>query len=456
MAHTTLVPGTSVKKGIGSRDLAAFGGLAVIVLAVFLTQGSVYSLRVMAEAGCYAILALGLTIQWGYAGLFNVGVMGFIAAGAASSMLISFPSNPAFWNSQGPFLLGIFILKLILCGAAVAVANKAEVIGVGKRLKTLGVAVVLILSFIILSSHMAVMATVIESKSGWIGGFGLPVIFGWIGAGIVAALIAWGVGKICLGLRADYLAIATLGIAQIIKTFLKNADWLTRGTLTVSPLPWPVPTPANGDFIFARSLYLCVVVVVMALFYIALQRAYYSPWGRMMRAIRDNEDAAEAMGKDVTRRRLQIFILGCVPMGVGGAMLIHFAQIYDPSAFLDLNHTFLIWVMVILGGAGNNRGAIFGAVFVYIVWTISEPVALWLFHTGAHYGHAWFNWQPPADLDSRALQMRVVVLVLTIKLLHIFAPRVILPEPQARHLWLGRFQEKWKPVFRPETRQTRA
>ena len=359
--------------------------------------------------------------------------MGFIAAGAATSMLVSFPVNPKFWASAGPELIGLFILKLVLCGAAIYVANKAEAIGVGRRLKGLIVAVVIAASFVIISSHMARMSHAIEGASGWMGGLGLPVLLGWAVAGAVAALIAWAVGKVCLGLRSDYLAIATLGIAQIIKTFLKNADWLTRGTLTVSPLPWPTPTVSGGDFLFARSMYLIVVAIVMALIYLLLQRAYYAPWGRMMRAIRDNENAAEAMGKDVTKRRLEIFVLGCVPMGIGGAMLIHFAQIYDPSAFLDLNHTFLVWVMVILGGAGNNRGAIFGAIFVYIIWTISQPVALWLFHLAAHYGHDWAGWNPPSDLDSRALQMRVFVVGLTITLVLRYAPRGILPEPQARH-----------------------
>ena len=417
----------------GRRDLLAFGALAIILLAVFASQGSVYSVRVVVEAACYAVLALGLTIQWGYAGLFNVGVMGFIAAGAATSMLVSFPVNPKFWASAGPELVGVFVLKLVLCGAAIYVANKAGAIGLGKRLKGLLVAVVIAASFVIISAHMTRMSHAIEGTSGWMGGLGLPVLAGWAVAGIVAAVIAWAVGKVCLGLRSDYLAIATLGIAQIIKTFLKNADWLTRGTLTVSPLPWPAPTASGGDFLFARSMYLIAVAIVMVLIYLLLQRAYYAPWGRMMRAIRDNEDAAEAMGKDVTRRRLEIFVLGCVPMGIGGAMLIHFAQIYDPSAFLDLNHTFLVWVMVILGGAGNNRGAIFGAIFVYIVWTISEPVALWLFHMAAHYGHEWVGWNPPSDLDSRALQMRVFVVGLTITLVLRYAPRGILPEPQARH-----------------------
>ena len=415
------------------HDIALFAALGVLILLVFLTQGAVYSLRVLVEAGCYAIIALGLTIQWGYAGLFNVGVMGFIAAGAATSMLVSYPVNEDFWNSGGPAAVGFFLVKLAIAAVLLWFANRSDRLGAGPKLRALLIAIAVAISYLMLSAHMAAMSQEIEDASGWIGGLGLPVILGWVVAGIVAGGIAWFVGKICLGLRADYLAIATLGIAQIIKHFLKNADWLTRGTLTVSPMPWPVPTPADGAFLFARSAYLSVVAIAIVLFYFLLQRAYHAPWGRMMRAIRDNEVAAEAMGKDVNRRRLEIFVLGCMLMGFGGAALIHFASVYDPSGFLDLNHTFLVWVMVILGGSGNNRGAIFGALFVYIVWVMSEPLALWLFNLAEAYGEPLFGWQAPADLDSRALQMRVFVIGLTITLVLRFAPQGLLPERQARH-----------------------
>lgn len=415
------------------RDVVLFAALGVLVLIVFVSQGTVYSLRMMVEAGCYAIIALGLTIQWGYAGLFNVGVMGFIAAGAASSMLISFPQNPEFWNSAGPALVGMFIVKLAACGTALWAANKSTRWGVGPKLRGLLIVVAIAVSYLVLSDHMDRMSREIEQASGWMGGLGLPVIVGWLVAGVVAGVIAWFVGKICLGLRSDYLAIATLGIAQIIKHFLKNADWLTRGTLTVSPLPWPVQTPADGEFIMARASYLAVVAIAIVIIYLLLQRAYHAPWGRMMRAIRDNETAAASMGKNVNRRRLEIFVLGCVLMGFGGAVLIHFASIYDPSGFIDLNHTFLVWVMVILGGSGNNRGAIFGAVFVYIVWVMSEPFALWLFNLIGTYGQAWTGWEPPSDLASRALQMRVFVIGLTITLVLRYAPQGVLPEQQARH-----------------------
>ncbi|WP_136659380.1 branched-chain amino acid ABC transporter permease [Nitratireductor sp. XY-223] len=415
------------------RDVVLFAALGLLILFIFVSQGPVYSLRMMVEAGCYAIIALGLTIQWGYAGLFNVGIMGFIAAGAATSMIVSFPQNADFWNSGGPGLVAMFIVKLAVSGAALWAIYRSERWGIGPKLRALLTAIAIAVAYLVLSEHMAEMSDEIEQASGWMGGLGMPVFVGWIVAGIVAGVIAWLVGKICLGLRADYLAIATLGIAQIIKHFLKNADWLTRGTLTVSPLPWPVQTPADGEFIMARASYLTVVAIAIVIIYLLLQRAYHSPWGRMMRAIRDNENAAASMGKDVNRRRLEIFVLGCILMGFGGAVLIHFASIYDPSGFLDLNHTFLIWVMVILGGSGNNRGAIFGAIFVYIVWVMSEPVALMLFNLIGTYGQAWLGWEPPSDLASRALQMRVFVIGLTITLVLRFAPQGVLPERQARH-----------------------
>jgi branched-chain amino acid transport system permease protein len=189
-----------------------------------------------------------------------------------------------------------------------------------------------------------------------------------------------------------------------------------------------VPTPAEVGFLWGRSLYLAVTAVILLLVYLLMERAYRAPWGRMMRAIRDNEAAAASMGKNVDGRRLEIFVLGAMLMGLGGAILVHFTSIFDPSGFVDLNHTFLIWVMVILGGAGNNRGAIFGAVFVYIVWTMSEPAALTVFSLARDWGQSLFGWVAPPDLDSRALQMRVFVIGLTITLVLRFAPHGVLPE----------------------------
>ncbi len=409
-----------------ARDFMLAGGLFVLILLILMLQGSAYTSRMLVEAACYAIIALGLTIQWGYAGLFNIGIMGFIAAGSFMFMFVSFPVNERFWNSAGPGMLVEPIVTLLIGVALIVAVRKLRMIP--GWLRTPLTVIIFATTYLLVTAGIDPAAKVIESEAGFIGGFGLPVFVGWAAAGIIAGLIAWFAGRICLGLRSDYLAIATLGIAQIIKTFLKNADWLTNGTLTVSPLPWPVPKPIDGNFTEARSIYLALTAAFVIIIYMLLERAYHAPWGRMMRAIRDNEEAASSMGKDVNKRRLEIFVLGCILMGLGGAMLITFTGLFDPSGFIDLNHTFLIWVMVILGGTGNNRGAILGAILVYIIWVMSEPLALSLFDLVRVYGLDWFGWQAPGDLDSRALQMRVFVIGLTITLVLRFAPEGMLPE----------------------------
>jgi branched-chain amino acid transport system permease protein len=414
------------------RDLALFALLAALFFVVFSTQGNAYALRVTVEALCYAMIAFGLSLQWGTAGLFNVGIMGFIAAGAFASLFITYPVNPAFWNSDGPGMLGAVGLKAAAALAVIYAISQSARLGVPKGLVTFLTVVAIAVSYLVVTSALDPATRVISSEAGFVGGLGLPVFVGWAFAGLVAGVIAWLVGKVCLGLRSDYLAIATLGIAQIVKTILRNEDWLTRGTLTVSPLPWPVPQAGEVGFIAARSGYLVVVAIMLVIVFILLQRAYHAPWGRMMRAIRDNDDAAASMGKDVNRRRLEIFVFGCVLMGIGGAALVHFNTIFDPNGFVDLNHTFLIWVMVILGGPGNNRGAVFGALLVYVIWTMSEPVTLWLFDHIRSVGLSAFGWQAPADLDSRALSMRVFVIGLTITLVLRFAPKGLIPERLSR------------------------
>lgn len=406
--------------------------LALIAL-VFVNLGAAFTLRMLAEISCFTIIALGLTIQWGYAGLFNAGIMGFIALAAFASMLVSYPVNEAFWQSaHAGELAGVFI-KLAVGIAFVWGINKLPWLTRRQGLRRLLVLIAIATTYLVFMQNLAPVASNIEKSAGFIGGFGLPVWLGWIVGGIVAGLLAWFVGHICLGLRSDYLAIATLGIAEIIKAILKNADWLTRGTLTVSPLPWPVPTPGEIGFIPSRALYLCIMIVLIAIIFWLLQRANNAPWGRMIRAIRDNELSSAAMGKNVNGRRLEVFIIGSVLMGVGGAALVSFNRIFDPAGFLPLHHTFLIWVMVILGGAGNNLGTLIGTVIVYIVWVMSEPATLVIFDAIKELGLQWFDWHAPNDFDSRALQMRVFLIGLTITLVLRFAPKGLLPEKIRKH-----------------------
>ncbi len=415
------------------REVPLAVGLAAAVFAIQLWLGSAYTLRMLVEASCYAIVALGLGIQWGYGGLFNAGVMGFVALGAFAGMLFSYPVNAQFWESDAPGGLARVGAYALIGALVVWGVSRLHRVGVPRGLRTGLAWAAAAVAYLVVTTALEPIAEWVESGPGFVGGFGLPPLLGWIAGGALAGLVAWFIGRICLGLRSDYLAIATLGIAEIIKAFLKNADWLTRGTLTVSPLPWPVPTPDQIGFVAARASYLSLTAVMIVAIYLVLERAYRAPWGRMMRAIRDNESSAASMGKDVNRRRLEIFVLGSVLIGIGGAAMVSFVRIFDPAGFLPLNHTFLVWVMVILGGSGNNRGAIVGALLVYIIWTLSEPATLGLFGVIRDVGAAWFDWQAPGDLDSRALQMRVFVIGLTITLVLRFAPRGLLPERIPKH-----------------------
>jgi len=416
-----------------TREITLFAGLLGLMAIIWTTFGSAYTLRMSIEAMCYAMLALGLTIQWGYAGLFNVGVMGFVAVGAFTTVILCFPINADFWNSDNPAALGGVLLRLAVGVVIVFAVSRIDRIGASRKFRNWMMWIAIAVVYLTVSSALDPVARNIEETSYFVGGLGLPVWIGWIAGGLMAGVVAWLIGHICLGLRSDYLAIATVGIAEIIKTLLKNADWLTKGTLTVSPLPWPVPTPNDVGFIAARAGYLSITAAMVVVIYLLVERAYKAPWGRMMRSIRDNEIAAESMGKDVNRRRLEIFILGNIFIGIGGAALVTSVRIFDPSGFIPLYHTFLVWVMVILGGSGNNRGAIFGAVFVYILWTMSEPVAIVLFDYIEIWGRQWFDWDPPRDLDSRALSMRVFVIGLAIVLVLRYAPKGLIPEEVIRH-----------------------
>ncbi|SEK79443.1 branched-chain amino acid ABC transporter permease [Halomonas daqiaonensis] len=414
------------------REVLLFAAVLLAVLAVYAAMGPAYSTRMLVEAACYAILALGLTIQWGYAGQFNAGVMGFVALGGFCAMFFSFPINPDFWESELPGELGLALLYMIAAVLVVFGATRLDRIGVPKKLRTLLAVILGLVLYLVVVNAFRGVTDQIESRAGFVGGLGLPVGVGWVVGGALAGGVGYFIGRVCLGLRSDYLAIATLGIAEIIKAFLKNSDWLTRGTATVSPLPWPVPGPAEVGFTLARALYLSVTAVMIAAIFFLLSRAYHAPWGRMIRAIRDNEISAAAMGKDINKRRLEIFVLGCILMGIGGAALASFNSMFDPQGYLPLNHTFLVLVMVILGGPGNNLGTIFGAVAVYIIWIMSAPMALYLMDLAMALG-AGLGWETPTNMDSRALQARVFVIGLLITLVLRYAPKGLLPEKVRHH-----------------------
>jgi branched-chain amino acid transport system permease protein len=420
------------------RTIVLFVGLFLLFAGIGWVLGAANITLLLVQSFAYALIALGLNIQWGYGGLFNFGIMGFLMLGGAAVTFVSYPMNAAFWQSEGPMMLGKALMAFGAGALLVFGASKSDRLGIKGGWKTALTLLAWIVAYIVYRSQIDPAAAYIESAAGggWVGGLGLHPVLGWLFGGVLAAGVAYVIGKICLGLRTDYLAIATIGISEIIRALLKNMDWLTRGTLTVSPIPWPVALPQelqtrgvsiNDSFVQSRLGFLAIVVIILAVAFFLVQRAYGGPWGRMMRSIRDNHIAAASMGKNVTQRQLEIFILGSVLMGIGGAILVSFGQIYDPSAFQPINHTFLIWVMIIVGGAGNNWGAVFGALLIYITWMISDPVAQAVFNTISQWTTD-LGWGAIPDIQARASQMRVLVLGVVITIALRFAPRGLIPE----------------------------
>ena len=456
------------------RNLIVFTLLGLLFLLTGILQSWSGALGLLTVGLISGIVALGLNIQWGYAGQFNAGVMGFSAIGAVACVLISMPwvtgamiqnlevllDNPdskvevieqlqqdlarrthaerQMWSA---WLIG-GLGTIVAWGSNYLLRNRLP-----GAIRVFIALVILGISLALFRSQFGLAVPIIESTgfgddSKYLGGLGLPILLAWVVGGLLAAAAAWGIAKIALGLRSDYLAIATLGIAEIIVAMLKNEGWLTRGVLNVTGLPSPVPTAkalqvepyglaTDVSLIVQKLLFLAIVAAFLGLFIWLAHRALHSPWGRMMRAIRDNEEAANAMGKNVVLRHRQVFILGSFMLGVGGAMLATNVLQFEPAGYSPLRYTFLIWVMVIVGGSGNNLGSVVGGLLIWFAWIQAEPAASWLFML-IGTGLTEDGSDLAVLLSQRAPQMRTLVMGLVLLLVLRFAPRGILPETLRR------------------------
>lgn len=226
-----------------------------------------------------------------------------------------------------------------------------------------------IAGFFAVGAYAAAILTAAPSGK-HVGGFALPIPIGLLGAALVAGATGWLVARICVRLKSDYLAMASIGIAEILRLVIVNESWLTNGSLGISNIPRPLDGWVSGrqsDLVFLAVVWLIVLIV-----YIVGERLRDSPWGRTLRAIRDNEASARAAGKDVDGFRLQTFVIGAAIMGVAGGLSAHYFKFLSPTATEPLLVTFLVWVMLMAGGSGNNRGAIAGALGIWAIWSFTE------------------------------------------------------------------------------------
>ena len=289
----------------------------------------------------YVISSLGLNIQYGFTGMFNVGIAGFFAVGAYTSAILTGP-------------------------------DYADTI---------------------------------------FGGFGFPIIVGWVCAIIVSGIAGLLVGLITLKLREDFLAISTFGIAISIQLVALNVESVTRGPNGLYALPKPFAHILGSPFV-SNVCYLIICIVVIAMIYYALERAVKSPWGRVLRSIREDEVAAEALGKNIFMYRLLAFILGCGIMGVAGAMYANFVRVISPQDFLPI-FTIQVYVMLIVGGKGNNLGAIVGAIAIWTLWSASDSL---------------INLIVAPDFQTQAAALRIIMVGVVLVLMLVFKPSGILPE----------------------------
>jgi len=268
-------------------------------------------------AGIYAVFTLGLNVHWGFTGLFNIGIAGFFAIGAyTSALLTTAPPDPVLFED---FVFG------------------------GD-----------------LPSRLGVLNL----------GIDLWFVIALLAAAVACGITALAIGFLTIRLKEDYLAITTLGIAETIRLIFLNEGWLANGSRGLYNIPKYLGSlvhPANYNY-----LYLIVVLLVLGCLYIAVSRAINSPWGRVLKAIREDEMTAQASGKNVILFKLQAFIVGACIMGVGGALYAHNIRFVSPITFDPLMATFVIWAMLMVGGSGNNKGAILGSFIVWGIWAGSQ------------------------------------------------------------------------------------
>ena len=249
----------------------------------------------------------------------------------------------------------------------------------------------------------------------WILGLRAPFVFGLIAAPIVTGLCGLVIGGIALRrLRDDYFAITTVVTTLTIYAFIAQYVPLFDGYTGVYGIQRPLVDVLNVDASLYGIIFLGGCLVVLAAVYVFMQRIFTSPYGRQLRAVRDDETAAAAFGRDVYRVKLKAYILSSAVAGLGGAMLAAFLQAFNPYAW-SAGETFLIYAAIFVGGSGNNRGVIIGSFFIAVI--VQEVTRLFVII--------------PGHPDAAAALRYMIVGILIIAVLW-FRPQGLLPEPPTK------------------------
>ncbi len=320
----------------------------------------------LATMAIFSVICIGLNIQWGYTGIFNFGVAAFFMIGAYTAAIITkAPADGEFATYVGGF-------------------------------------------------GDALSAVPLPGAGEW-----LPFLIAVLAASGISALLALLLGWPTVKLREDYLAIALIGAAEVLRRIATEEKWLVNGSRGLGGIPRPFAGLVDADTY--RFLFLILTIVLLALVYILADRGIRSPWGRVLRAIREDEAATEASGKDVVAFKLQGFVLGAAIMGAGGAFFAFQQGAISPDAFTHFFGTFIFWAMLIAGGSGNMVGAIVG---VYVIW------GLWSTTLQLQ------GYDLPEFISTRIPHLRDTLIGLTIVAVLLLNPRGLIPEQARVSRWL--------------------
>lgn len=312
------------------------------VFLVTFIGGMNWTVGFLTTVAIFGILALALNLQWGYAGVFNFGIVAFFMVGAYTSALLTLDRPDEF-----------------------------------------------------------------ES---YIGGWGLPILVGWLGGAVAGGALALLIGVPTLRLRRDFLAIATIGVAAILRSVATSVEGFVNRGRGLNGIPRPLDGIVDStDY---KWVLLVITVTMLLAVYVVVSKATASPWGRVLRAIRENEDTARATGKNTVSFRMQSFVLGGMIMGLAGAIWAHRMGTIAPDSFPDLFGTFLVWTMLIVGGSGNNRGAVLGALLVGLFW----------------FGTPLIQEDLPDVLGNRVFVLRQFAIGLLVIVFVLLRPQGVLPE----------------------------